>query len=139
MIKAVAVLVPVLVMPEVSKAPKLEVAGDRVVIQRDMGGDASHYAFRIHILKRSRMVVMVGSRCESACTMVLDNPKACALPEAVFGFHQARKYNKQTGEVLEISEDATKILWAHYPEKVRARLGQLTPYMKGTDLLPPCE
>ena len=28
MIKAVAVLVPVLVMPEVSKAPKLEVAGD---------------------------------------------------------------------------------------------------------------
>ena len=35
----------------------------------------------------------------------------------------------------------TNLVWAQYPEHVRARLGQLTPemvYIKGTELLPAC-
>jgi hypothetical protein len=86
--------------------------------------------------------VKVEDACISACTMVLSNPKACAMPGAHFGFHQARRYNKKSLELLDVSELGNKILWAHYPDKVRARLGELKPtmvYIKGTDLLPPCE
>jgi hypothetical protein len=39
-------------------------------------------------------------------------------------------------------QGGNKILWAHYADKVKARLGELKPtivYIKGTDLLPPCE
>ena len=115
---------------------------DHFVIHRDQGGDLEGYALHFSMMKRQARVVKVEDACISACTMVLNNPKACAMPGAHFGFHQAKVYSRSTLEILEVSDAGNKLLWGHYPEKVRARLGQLTPYMvyiKGTDLLPPRE
>jgi hypothetical protein len=93
-------------------------------------------------MKRQGSVVKVEDACWSACTLVLSNPNACAMPRAQFGFHEARLYSRSTLEVLEVSEHGNRLLWNSYPENVKARLGRLTPYMvfiKGTDLLPPCK
>jgi hypothetical protein len=74
--------------------------------------------------------------------MVLHNPRACAEQAAVFGFHQARSYNPVTLQITGVGHETNKMLWEGYPEKVRARLGQLTPqivWIKGTELLPECK
>jgi hypothetical protein len=55
------------------------------------------------------------------------------------GGRQPARYNKGSLELLDVSELGNKILWAHNPDKVKARLGELKPtmvYIKGTDLLP---
>ena len=74
--------------------------------------------------------------------MILHNPKACAMPKAIFGFHAARYYNKSTLEIIGDSNHGTQTMWAHYPDKVKIRLGgRLSDdvvYIRGTDLLPPC-
>lgn len=80
--------------------------------------------------------------CASACTLILGNPKACAERAALFGFHQARSYNKETMEIQGSHEGANKVLWASYPILVQLKLGELKPNMvwiKGTELLPACK
>ena len=95
--------------------PKYEYVDDHFVIHRDQGGDLEGYALYFSLMKRSGEVVKVEDACISACTMVLNNPKACAMPGAHFGFHQARRYNKSSLDLLDVSEPGNKLLWEHYP------------------------
>src|SRR4051812_38129437 len=108
-------LLPALTMNEVRKRPQYEWAESHFILQNDAGGDVTQYAHHFLLIKRSGERVVVSGACFSACTMVLSNPMACAMPSARFGFHSARRYNLQTLEVLENSDDGNKILWAHYP------------------------
>lgn len=139
---AAVMITPALIVGEVSQKPSYEFRDDQFVILNDKGGDVDKYAFYFGLIERSGMPVKVNGYCYSACTMVLHNPKACAMPWTMFGFHEARQYNRRTLEVLDNSEAGNRVLWLHYPEKVRAKLGVLMPYMvyiKGTDLLPACK
>jgi hypothetical protein len=90
------------------------------VIHRDIGGDLGSYALYFSLIKRQGAVVKLEDVCWSACTLVLSNPNACAMPRAQFGFHEARLYSRSTLEVMEVSEHGNRILWDSYPEKVKA-------------------
>lgn len=113
-----------------------------VTIKDTNGGVFETFAIQFWAWRAGKFKFVVAGQCHSACTMVLSSPDACAMPNAVFGFHQVRYYNLKTGKVGKVSEEATAWVWERYPEKVKARLGTLTAnmvYMKGTELLPPCE
>lgn len=107
------------------------------VIQNDGGGLVDRYARKYAALKNSRIVV--DGRCSSACTMVLSNPRACATPRAVFGFHSA--YDANNGAR---SEQGNSVLMSHYPPRVREAIRQRGGlasqmfYIRGTELLPTC-
>jgi hypothetical protein len=142
MLAVVPVLTSVLFMAEVKQRPSFEYRDQHIVLNADMGGDIDSYAEFFALAQKSGEPIWVMGACLSACTLVLKNPKACATPNAYFGFHSARIYSKSTLEVLGDSDNGNKLLWAHYPEKVKARLGgRLGPnfvYIKGTELLPAC-
>jgi hypothetical protein len=145
MLEAVAITTALMVgnLPtQPNTRPKYEFVNDHFVLQRDTGGDVAQYAYHFHLIKREGSRVVVEGDCFSACTMVLDNPKACAMPSARFGFHAARRYNKETRELFDISDAGNKILWSHYPPSLREWLGELKPtmvFIKGTELLPLCK
>ena len=123
----------------VASIPSFCLVGDRWEMAADNGGDILSYKQAFDSIEGTGLEVRVKDMCASACTMVLRNPRACAEKNAMFGFHQA-----QSGMKDSKSGDAprgTNLVWAQYPEHVRARLGQLTPdmvYIKGTELLPAC-
>ena len=143
MITSIPALTLALFMAEVKQKPAYEMLDDRIVLKTDAGGDIDRYAEFFELVEKTRMPVWVTGTCSSACTMILRNPKACAMPNAVFGFHAARVYNKKTLEVMGDSDNGNRILWSHYPDKVKlrlgGRLGEQMVYMKGTELLPPCK
>lgn len=123
-----------------SSEPSLALRDGRYELAWDEGGHLRGYDLKFREIERSGLVVRVKAMCSSACTLVLRNPKACAEPKAVFGFHQARRVIKPGVE--EYSDTATKLMWSEYPEMVRTKVGQLTPdlaYIKGTELLPECK
>jgi hypothetical protein len=123
--------------------PAIDFENGHYVIFMDRGGDVDMYAEYFALLEQSGNPVWVTSYCISSCTMVLRNPKACATPNALFGFHAARKYDKKTLAILGESDVGTQLMWMHYPERVRARLGGRLGaeliYIQGTQLLPACE
>jgi hypothetical protein len=81
-----------------------------VVIEDDMGGRLDRYAARYERLI-DRTVVLCG-RLNSAATMFLSLPKACACPDAVFGFHGARAG-------LQHSWSGTVRIASYYPLRLR--------------------
>lgn len=128
--------------PSINRVPEIEEAQGHIQLNNDYGGDIAAYARAFELLALVGDEIWVTGQCLSACTMVLKNPKACAMPNAVFGFHAAQHYDPQTLKPLGNSIMGNFIVWAHYPDKVKQRLGgRLTAkpvYIKGTDLLPPC-
>lgn len=119
-----------------SHAPTGQVSGNSYIIRNDMGGYIDDYQRKYAALRGKRIVV--DGRCNSACTMVLSNPRACATARAVFGFHSA--YTISNGRKLR-SEIGNREISAHYPPKLRARLGRLSDsmvYIPGRQLLPLC-
>jgi hypothetical protein len=119
--------------------PSFRLVGDRWEIAADNGGNILSFKQAFDSMEGTGLEVRVKDMCASACTMVLHNPRACAEQAAVFGFHQSRMLSEGGKPVNAVR--ATNLMWAQYPEHVRARLGQLTPdmvYIKGTELLPAC-
>jgi hypothetical protein len=129
-------------LDSVSLRPSFAYVDNHVAIRPDMGGDIDSYAKFYALVEKSGEPVWVMGMCLSACTLVLKNPKACATPAAYFGFHSARHYNKTTLETMGESDNGNRIMWSHYPEKVKARLGGRLSYdfvyIRGTELLPHC-
>jgi hypothetical protein len=127
----------------VSHEPSHEYVDGHILLKADYGGNIHSYAETFQLFEDIGSEVWVKSVCLSACTMVLRNPNACALPNALFGFHAARRYDKVTLEIIGESDRGNRIVWSHYPAHVKARLGgRLSPdfvYIKGTELLPPCK
>jgi hypothetical protein len=112
-----------------------------IVILETTGGLFKSFAAQFDDWQAQGKTLIIKSWCISACTMALSNPRACAMPKAYFGFHQARMYNWQTGELGEPAHEVNHLLWTRYPAKVRATVKELTAevkYFKGTDLIPPC-
>jgi hypothetical protein len=130
-------------MTEVSLRPPFEYEDNHIALKPNKGGDIDSFAAFFALIEKSGEPVWVMGMCLSACTLVLRNPKACAMPTAVFGFHSASLYNKQTLETLGVSDHGNRLFWAHYPEKVKTRLGgrlsEEMVYLRGTELLPPCK
>jgi hypothetical protein len=125
-----------LVIPNYEETP----AGDIIILGTNGGYFNSFASIFDHWQEKGKRLIITGP-CLSACTIALGNPKACAMPEAYFGFHQSRRYNNKTKEFIGTSEEVNRLLWERYPAKVRATIKELTPelkYVKGTDLLPPC-
>ena len=121
--------------------PNHEVHSDHIVILDTIGGSVMPFADQFVKWEAENKALKIKGICGSACTMALANPWVCAMPKAIFGFHQARRYNPVTGELGEPSEGSNRLLWAHYSVKVKAIVKELTPemrYFKGTDLIPPC-
>jgi hypothetical protein len=122
--------------------PKNEKRGSDIVLLDSMGGDIFGFAYNFAGWKRLGLRVIVSGMCASSCTLVLANPKACADPKSILGFHLPVKYRISTGEVFdEVSEEGKAIMWSAYPDSVKARLGELTRqmvYMRGVDVLPAC-
>lgn len=133
---------PVEARPSINRVPEFEITQDHIQLNDDGGGDLDAYARAFALFESNGQEIWVTGKCYSACTLVLKNPKACAMPNAVFGFHAARYYNSETREAMNESTHGNRILWAHYPDKVKLRLGGRLSYnvvyIKGTDLLPPC-
>ena len=129
-------------MAEVRLRPSFEYRDHHIVLNVDYGGDIDSYADFFALAQKSGEPIWVMGACLSACTLVLKNPKACAMPNAYFGFHSARIYSKSTLETFGDSEVGNQVMWSHYPEHVKAKLGgRLSPdmvYIRGTELLPPC-
>jgi hypothetical protein len=126
-----------------NRVPEFEITQDHIQLNDDYGGDLDAYARAFALFESNGQEIWVTGKCLSACTMVLNNPKACAMPNAIFGFHAARLYNAETLEVMGNSVYGNRIMWAHYPDRVKQRLGgrlsDKPVYIKGTDVLPPCK
>ncbi len=143
---ALSMTIPVTpVAQTISRVPNFDITlQGHFLLNDDYGGDLAGYARAFEMLAsggEEAQEIWVKGQCLSACTMVLNNPKACAMPKAIFGFHAAHHYHPETLEVMGNSITGNRIMWAHYPDKVKRRLGRLTDevvYIKGTDLLPPC-
>lgn len=126
----------------ISQRPNYEFYEDHFVLREDIGGDVGHYAKHFADIERRSIPVRIVGDCLSACTMILKNKLACAMPGARFGFHLAHKYNPETKETLGLSDYGNKVLWEHYPIHVRQRLGTIPLnmiYIKATDFIRPCK
>jgi hypothetical protein len=137
-----AALAGSLVVGEVSQRPSYEFYEDHFVLRADIGGDVGAYAKHFADIEKRSIPVRIIGDCLSACTMILKNKLACAMPGARFGFHLAHKYNPETRETGEISDYGNKVLWEHYPIHVRQRLGTIPLnmiYIKATDFIRPCK
>jgi hypothetical protein len=131
-----------LVVGEVSLRPSYEYHEDHFILRPDIGGDVGHYARHFADIERRGLQVRIEGDCLSACTMVLKNKLTCAMPGARFGFHLAHTYNRETKEIIGLSDYGNKVLWEHYPIHVRQRLGTLTEnmvFVRATDFIPPCK
>ena len=116
--------------------PAVELKDGVYEVNSDWGGGLLAYSNRFREIEKTGLVVKVKGKCASACTLVLRNPKACAGPKSVFGFHRASDPEPQE------ADRATRKMWSEYPTLVREKVGELTPdmvYLKGTDLLPECK
>lgn len=112
-----------------------------VVIYNTGGGRIGSFSSKFKTWLAEGRTLIIYGECSSACTLALGNPKACAMPKAIFGFHQARHWNRETDKLGGTAVEATDFMWSHYSEKVKAVIKRLTPdmqYFKGTDLLPSC-
>jgi hypothetical protein len=110
-------------------------------IRLDTGGRIDAYLQRYAVVRKSGQRVVVDGPCLSACTILLGTiPKdrICVTGRAAFGFHAAWVpvgRGRQAPSAL-----GDRMLWANYPEPVRAwitRHGGLTKriiYLRGREL-----
>jgi len=119
-----------------------------VRIYDDPGGQIGPYLDRYRALRQSGERVEIDGMCASACTMLLGSIPAdriCVTPRAVLEFHSAWDPTASGGQ--ETSAAGNRLLWAHYPPKIRnwikrhGGLGSRIIYLRWPELAsmyPPC-
>lgn len=93
-------------------------AGTTQVIAGDRGGLMFQYIAKYVAWYNDDDTVRIEGDCVSSCTMVLGLVRLsniCATRNAQFGFHSASTNG-------EFSEEATRIMWALFSDKIRAAL-----------------
>lgn len=104
-----------------------------VRIADDRGGRIGIYVDKYQGLRASGEAVVIDGLCASACTIVLgavDRSKICVTDQAKLGFHAAYDIDDDGRKVT--NPEATRMLFAMYPDKVRRWIssrGGLTPTM----------
>lgn len=111
-----------------------------VVITKDYGGLVDEYATQELVYFRQRREVRIKGECHSACTMALALPTVCIYPSARLGFHLPRyDYGKDIPEQpLKLDSPEGRLIWALYPQGIRAKLGGLSAgmrYMSGSEAI----
>lgn len=94
-------------------------AGSTVRIYDDPGGQLGPYLDKYQALRQSGEWVEIDGLCASACTMLLGIIPAnriCVTPRAVLEFHSAWDIAGNQS----VSDAGTRLLWAHYPAKIRS-------------------
>jgi hypothetical protein len=95
-------------------------ASSTVRIYDDPGGQIGPYLDKFQALRQSGQRVEIDGLCASACTMLLGSIPAgriCVTPRAVLEFHSAWNPTESGGQ--SISAAGNRLLWAHYPAKIR--------------------
>lgn len=95
-------------------------AGAAVRIYDDPGGQIGPYLDKYQALRQSGERVEIDGLCASACTMLLGSIPAdriCVTPRAVLEFHSAWDPTASGGQSS--SPAGNRLLWAHYPAKIR--------------------
>lgn len=121
---------------------------DSYTIDIDYGGSVAEYIAKYNDWKKGESKVVVDGPCISACTFmlgILNDNQVCVTKRGFFAFHSASYGNG------EFAEEATKLFWFMYPERVKTILRTLgwdgsgkephptLLYVKGTDLYPLCK
>jgi hypothetical protein len=111
-----------------------------VVVTNDHGGLFKKYEKQTLLYRTAGREVRIKGVCTSACTIALSLDKVCVYRKAVLKFHQAFfsasgyyipvEERKLSPEEREAGEGVSAQLFISYPERVRDRLGELTPEMK---------
>ena len=95
-------------------------AGSTVRIYDDPGGQIGPYLDKYRALRESGERVEIDGLCASACTTLLGSIPAdriCVTPRAVLEFHSAWDPTASGGQST--SAAGTRLLWAHYPPRIR--------------------
>jgi hypothetical protein len=93
-------------------------ANAAVRISDDHGGQLGPYLDKYRALAQSGERVEIAGICASACTMLLGLVPAdriCVTPRAVLEFHSAWDIAGDQS----VSDAGTRLLWSHYPAKIR--------------------
>jgi hypothetical protein len=93
-------------------------ANAAVRISDDHGGQLGPYLDKYRALAQSGERVEIDGICASACTMLLGLVPAdriCVTPRAVLEFHSAWDIAGDQS----VSDAGTRLLWSHYPAKIR--------------------
>ena len=96
-------------------------ARSTVRIYDDPGGQIGPYLDKYQALRQSGERVQIDGLCASACTMLLGSipsDRICVTPRAVFEFHSA--WNPTEAGSQAASPEGNRLLWAHYPPRIRA-------------------
>jgi hypothetical protein len=94
-------------------------AGATVRISDDHGGQLGSYLDKYRALAQSGERVEIDGVCASACTMLLGlipPDRICVTPRAVLEFHSAWDIAGNQA----VSDAGTRLLWSHYPGKIRS-------------------
>ena len=100
-------------------------AGSTVRIYDDPGGQIGPYLDKYRALRQSGERVEIDGLCASACTMLLGSippDRICVTPRAVLEFHSA--WNPTAAGSHSESTAGNRLLWAHYPAKIRSWIKQ---------------
>jgi hypothetical protein len=100
-------------------------AGSTMRIYDDPGGQIGPYLDKYQALRQSGERVEIDGLCASACTMLLGSippDRICVTPRAVFEFHSAWDPTASGGHAT--SPAGNRLLWAHYPAKIRSWIKQ---------------
>lgn len=96
-------------------------AGSTVRIYDDPGGQIGPYLDKYQALRQSGERVEIDGLCASACTTLLGSipsDRICVTPRAVLEFHSAWNPTDSGGQAA--SAAGNRLLWAHYPPRIRA-------------------
>lgn len=120
----------------------------RTVITSDFGGSVIEYIQKYNKYRLEDRKITVMDDCMSACTFLVGRIKdenVCVSDIAQFAFHSAYVMTMM-GPMY--AEEATRLMWNYYPERVKVKLRELGwdggehpnfVYIKGTDLYPLCD
>jgi hypothetical protein len=95
-------------------------AGSTVRIYDDPGGQIGPYLDKYRALRQSGERVEIDGLCASACTMLLGSippDRICVTRRAVLEFHSA--WNPTASGSQSTSRAGNRLLWTHYPAKIR--------------------
>jgi hypothetical protein len=93
-------------------------AHSTVRIYNDPGGQLGPYLDKYRALAQSGQSVEIDGVCASACTMLLGlipPDRICVTPRALLEFHSAWDIAGDQS----VSAAGTRLLWSHYPAKIR--------------------
>src|ERR1700761_3377956 len=94
-------------------------ARSAVRIYNDPGGQLGRYLDKYRALAQSGQSVEIDGVCASACTMLLGlipPDRICVTPRALLVFHSSWDIAGNQS----VSNAGTRLLWSHYPAKIRA-------------------